>query len=207
MSKYRVRRFFRPAVYWVAGVCANAGLSPNQVTLASLLSSLLASLLLALGHPVVYGLLVFLSGFLDGVDGALARLTGKVTIFGGLFDSLADRYSDVVAVIGFVFWREADGFHLVLPTDVWAVLAAAGFLMVSYVRARGEVEGVQLDVGLAARSERLLILSISSLLYPVHPYTPMVGLVVCCVASHLTAAYRVAVGLVKLKSAPTCDVS
>lgn len=207
MSKYRVRRLFRPAVNRVAGLCASAGLSPNQVTLASLLSSLLASLLLALGHPVLYGLLIFLSGFLDGVDGALARLTGKATPFGGFFDSLADRYSDFAAVAGFVFWREADSFHFVLPTDAWAVLAVAGFLMVSYVRARGDVEGVQLDVGFAARSERLLILSISSILHPVHPCAPVVGLVVCCVASHLTAAYRFAVGVVKLKSASTRGVS
>ncbi|MEM1512300.1 MAG: CDP-alcohol phosphatidyltransferase family protein [Candidatus Jordarchaeales archaeon] len=202
MSKYRVRRFFRPAVYRVASICAKAGLSPNHITLASLAVSIIASLLLALGLPVLYGLLVFTSGFLDGVDGALARLTGRVTLRGGLLDSMSDRYSDVAVLLGFAFWKEAESFSLVFPVSVWVALAVAGFIMVSYVRARGEAVGVPLDVGFAARSERLLILSASSLIYPFFWQAPLLGLVFCCVASHLTAAYRFVVGSVKLKSKP-----
>ncbi|MBS7288415.1 MAG: CDP-alcohol phosphatidyltransferase family protein [Candidatus Freyarchaeota archaeon] len=199
MSRYRVRRVFRPAVYWVASLCARIGLSPNQVTLASLVAAIIASLFLALGFPTVYGLLVFLSGFLDGVDGALARITGRATPQGGLLDSVSDRYSDVAVLVGFAFWREAENFNFLFPVRVWVAFAVAGFLMVSYIRARGEAAGVQLDVGFAARSERLLMLSVSSLLYPFFRQAPLLGLVLSCAASHATAAYRFAAGSVRVK--------
>jgi len=205
LSKYRVRRFFRPAVYRAASICARAGLNPNHVTLASLFTSIIASFLLALGLPVLYGLLVFVSGFLDGVDGALARLTNRVTPRGGLLDSISDRYSDIALLFGFAFWRESEGFIFIFPVKVWVTLAVAGFIMVSYVRARGEAVGVPLDVGFAARSERLLILSVSSLLYPLSWQAPLLGLILCCIASHLTAAYRFAVGSVKLKNKPSSN--
>ncbi len=200
MSKFRVRRVFRPAVCYTASLLAKAGVKPNHVTLASLALALMASVSLSQGFPVLYGLLLFTSGFLDGVDGALARLTGEATPQGGLLDSLCDRYSDIIALSGFLFWKEGGYFKFVVPVWFWVTLAIAGFLMVSYVRVKGEALGVSLDVGFAARSERLLILSASSLLYPLLSQAPVIGLALTCVASHLTATYRFLVGAVKLKS-------
>jgi len=199
LSRYRVRRVFSPLVSLLASMFAKAGLKPDHVTAMSLLVTALSSLFLALGFPFVYGVLLFTSGLLDGVDGSLARLTGASSAWGGFLDSLSDRYADVIALLGFLFWDEARRFKLFLPFELWVALAVAGFLMVSYVRSRGEQAGIPLDIGLAARSERLLILSSSSMLYPVVYSSPCLGLIACCVLAHLTALYRFVFATVKLK--------
>jgi len=199
LSKYRVRRLFQPLVSSLALLFARIGLRPNHVTVASLITTVFASVSLALDLPLMYGILLFTSGLLDGVDGALARLTGSSSSWGGFLDSLSDRYADVIAIIGFLFWKEMKGFKLLFPVELWVALAVAGFLMVSYVRSEGEGVGVPLDVGLAARSERLLILSTSSMLYPLAWFSPCLGLIVCCVLAHLTAIYRFVFASVKLK--------
>ncbi len=101
-------------------------------------------------------LLLLLSGFVDALDGAVARVQGKVTPFGGVFDSICDRYSDAIVIFGVILGGWCSPF--------WGILALIGSLLVSYSRARAEAAGVsQLGVGIAERPERLIILMVMTI--------------------------------------------
>ena len=160
------------------------GLTPHAATLLGLLSALVSGLAyygtrqfpqliyLALGFLV-------LSGFLDAVDGAIARLSGEVTRFGGVLDSVCDRIEEMVVLVGTV----AGG--LVHP--VIGLSALAGSLMVSYVRARSEAEAAKMSgVGFAERPERMIILIVATVLRQVE-----VGVLIIAVVAWITVAQRI----------------
>lgn len=139
---------------------------------------------------IVYGGLVFLAGLLDGIDGEVARRTQRTSLAGGFVDSMLDRFSDVVVLFPFLWtvnpWPQ-------LGLNWWWVIAAlTGSLLVSYVRSRAQAAGVaDTDVGLAARSERLFILVVMSLLSVLHTGLPFLGLMLVAILSHLTVIYRI----------------
>nr|MDO8080537.1 CDP-alcohol phosphatidyltransferase family protein [Candidatus Freyarchaeota archaeon] len=198
-SNYRIRRIFRPMVLKMAKGFASAGFTPNQVTILGLSFSLFAFFAISLDFPVLYGVLVFVSGLLDGVDGALAKITGLASPKGGFLDSLTDRYSDFILILGFLFWRGHSNFYFLLPFNLWVVISLVGFIMVSYTRSRGESYGLGLDRGIAGRSERLFILSVFSILYLFDTEFPIYGLIVAGILANLTAIYRIAIALKNLR--------
>jgi phosphatidylglycerophosphate synthase len=198
-SKYRIRRFFRPIVLLIAKGFERVGFTPNQVTFLGLIFSLLAFVAISLDLPVLYGVLVFFSGLLDGVDGALAKITDQTSPKGGLLDSLSDRYSDFILILGFSFWRGHSNFYFLLPFNLWVIISLVGFIMVSYTRSLGELNALDLDRGIAGRSERLFILSVCSILYPFNAAFPIYGLIVAGILANLTAIYRIAIALRNLR--------
>lgn len=165
-----------------------AGLSPNSLTVVGFSLSVAASLLYwgrLIGWEWVAALLVLLVGsYFDAVDGAMARKYAKVSRFGGILDSVLDRVGEIVIYAGLIAGA-------LVPTwiGVWALSAA---LMVSYVRARVSAEGVSLKgVGIAERPERLLILIIATLLWPIFPTILSGGVFVIALLSSVTTISRV----------------
>jgi archaetidylinositol phosphate synthase len=159
----KVRGRINPAIEAVARPFARAGFTPNGLTVLGLLIGTLAALLFAFQEPLWAGLVVLVCGFFDIIDGAVARLTGKVTDFGGVLDSVLDRYVDFVLFAG-IIWGGLATFAG-LQSWFWGILALAGSLMVSYTRARAEAAGTgRLAVGIAERGERLLILAVGAML-------------------------------------------
>lgn len=184
-SRYRVRGFFRGAVHRVAQPLARAGVKPNTVTYLSLFFAFLSllSLILFQSH-FIYAILVFLAGFFDGVDGAVARESNTKSPGGAFIDSGVDKVAEVLILIAIPLSLNVD--VLGLPTSIWALLAISGWLLTSYTRARAQTLGVSdLDVGLGARSERLLTLVIFSLVG-----LTVWGLVAVALLGLSTAAYR-----------------
>ncbi len=192
-SRLRLRRVFGPLVRGLARGCVWLRLSPTAVSVLGGLVSVVAVAVLVWWHGyVVFGVLVFITGLLDGVDGAVARLTGRASAVGGFWDSVIDRGVDVVLVGAFLWVPNPLPF--LEPFWVWVFFTISGVVLVSYVRSRGEAAGVSdPDVGLAARSERLFILVIANLLWVVHPWSPVCGVVLVGLLAHLTVAYRVVV--------------
>jgi phosphatidylglycerophosphate synthase len=178
---------------------AYAGFTPNQVTILGLVFSLFAFVAIALDIPVLYGILVFVSGLLDGVDGALAKIKGSASPRGGFLDSLTDRYSDFILIFGFLFWKGHSNFYFSIPFYLWVVISMVGFIMVSYTRSKGESYDLDLDRGIAGRSERLFILSVFSILYLFDTEFPVYGLIVAGLLANLTAIYRVVIALKNLR--------
>jgi len=145
----------------VALAVARTGLTPNALTALGLAGSLGAAALVAGGYFLIGGVVVLAAAALDLLDGALARATGRVTPFGGVFDSVLDRLGEA-AVLGGVLFHFSEGGHR--QEVVLAFIAVVGSVMVSYVRARAEGAGVKLTEGIFTRPERVIVLGLGLML-------------------------------------------
>jgi len=185
-SRLRVRGVFRRPLAFVARPLVRAGVHPDTITYASLLLAVIAWLTLLIFHtPVVYGLLVFVTGVLDGLDGAVARGGGSASKSGALTDSVVDKAAEVVLLVAIGTAYPTD-MIFGLPVNLWVALCTSGWLLTSYTRSRAESLGVtDLDIGLGGRSERLLILVAFSLFGCL-----LWGLVVSTFVGLFTAGYR-----------------
>lgn len=190
-SRFRLRRVFGPLVRIVARGFIRLGISPNAISVLAFFLGLCAAFVLLFFHwYIIYALLVFCAGLLDGVDGEVARQTKQMSVTGGFLDSMLDRFVDVIVLFPFLWLPNP--FPQFGPTVWWVALAITGSLLVSYARSRAQAAGVtDTDVGLAARSERLFILVVTSLLVVVFPAFPYLGLLLVAFLSHLTVMYRV----------------
>jgi len=133
---------------------------PNVLTFIGLVINAVAALLLARGKFAVAGVVIILAGIFDMVDGRVARETRQVTAFGGFFDSVVDRYSDLVLLMGLlVYYASINRFFYVVLTAV----VMTGSVMVSYTRARAENVIPQCKAGFMERPERIVLLIIGAL--------------------------------------------
>jgi archaetidylinositol phosphate synthase len=158
----RFREAVEPFINSLARAFIYAGFTPNSLTFLGLLTGSIAALLFAVREPQLAGLILLICGLFDAIDGAVARLTGRETFFGGVLDSVIDRYVDFAVFIGIIYGGLAE---LALPSWGWGILALTGSFMVSYTRARAEAAGSgRLDMGIAERGERFLILAFGGML-------------------------------------------
>ena len=185
-SRFRVRRVFKGLVWWIARPLARAGTRPNTITYFSLLLALLAALVLNLtGSSIIFGVLVFLSGLFDGVDGAVAREQNIASDAGAFADSVVDKVSEVL-ILGSIAIEFSGMSFFSLRVEWWVLIAITGWLLTSYTRSRASSLGVSdLDIGLGGRSERMFMLVVFSFLDLL-----LWGLVVVSVTGVLTAGYR-----------------
>ncbi|HHV24694.1 MAG TPA: CDP-alcohol phosphatidyltransferase family protein [Methanosarcina sp.] len=166
-------------------------LSPNTLTLMGFAVSAVGGAAFALGEPFAGGLLILFSGVFDVLDGGVARAKGRITPFGGVLDSVCDRYSDGLMFLGIIA-GSVNG-RLALPPVIqiegwlWAGYALIGSFLVSYTRARAESAGCRkLSVGIAERTERMIILALGGL----SGFLSW-ALVLIAVFSHITIIQRV----------------
>src|SRR6266571_8870191 len=168
--------------------------SPNLLTSIGLLLSMVTALVIAQGYMVVGGLLVVFAGIFDMFDGALARVRNAATTFGAFLDSMLDRYSESIILLGllcYVLQRPDlhDAFWPAQHEQTWMIIfifvAIVGSLMVSYAKARAEGLGLECKTGLLARPERVVILAIGLL-----TGTVIWALALLAVLSHVTAIER-----------------
>ena len=133
---------------------------PNILTLIGLLINIFAMILFANGIFFWAGLVIVFAGIFDIVDGEVARRTGRVTKFGAFFDSVIDRYSDMLLLLGLVIWyaRINRIFYVGLTG-----LVLIGSVLTSYTRARAESLIPACKVGFLERPERIVLLIIGSL--------------------------------------------
>lgn len=125
-------------------------INPNILTILGLLVSFLSAYMFATHNLLIGGLLIAVSGFVDMLDGAVARNNYQTTKFGGVLDSTSDRFADAFILIGIIYGGYVNW--------IYGILALHASLTVSYVRARAESEGIECNVGIAERAERLVII-------------------------------------------------
>jgi CDP-diacylglycerol--glycerol-3-phosphate 3-phosphatidyltransferase len=160
LSKYGRGWIATPLTYIARGLEAT-GISPNALTVIGFLLTLAVATILAMGNLFAGGLLLIFAALFDTLDGALARHSQQVTVFGAFLDSVMDRYSEAVTLIGLmVFYTTQPGASLNI-----LLLAAtlAGSLMVSYTRARAEAVNIECKEGFFQRTERIVVLIIGLL--------------------------------------------
>ena len=172
------RRITDPIVF----LLAKAHVTPNALTLLGVLGSAGAAVLLARGQFLAGGIVVLAAGALDVLDGALARATGQVTRFGAVFDSVMDRVSEAAVLFGLLYYYTDRGAR---EESLLIFAALAGSMLVSYIRARGEILGIPIREGLFTRAERVIVIGVGSMIDQVR-----IALWILAVLANLTALQR-----------------
>ena len=147
------------------------GVTPNMITFLGLLINVAASAMFIYGaersvrddHSTVAigGVIILLAGLMDMVDGRLARVGHMESKYVALFDSVLDRYSEMVMFLGICYYLVENQYFL---SSLFAFIAMIGSIMVSYVRSRAEGLGLKMaDVGLMQRPERIILIGSSAI--------------------------------------------
>jgi CDP-diacylglycerol--glycerol-3-phosphate 3-phosphatidyltransferase len=166
----------------LVALLAAAGVTPAALSVAGLLGNVAAAVLVARGELVAGGVVMLLASTLDLLDGALARATGKATRFGAVLDASFDRVSEAAVLFGLLVYESGLGNR---EESLLIFVAATGSMLVSYIRARAEANGVTLTEGVFTRPERVVLLAAALLTGWVR-----LGLWLLAVLSLLTAGQR-----------------
>ena len=167
----------------VARALLRAHVRPNHLTVVGLGVSILAALALSQGRLRVGALLLALAGLFDFFDGSLARLANSVSAYGAFLDSVVDRYSDLVVLLGVVLYyhRAADTQGVLLT-----MITMVGTIMISYTKARAQSIGLACEIGLMERPERLIVLIAGATFNVLTP-----AVMVLAVLTNVTALQRI----------------
>ena len=182
---------------YLAWLFYKLGFSAASLTFIGLLLAALSGLLVFQGHFILAAAALLSSGFLDLMDGAVARLSGTASEFGGVLDSSLDRYGDAAILGGVLFYYSAQA-HFLYATLAFSALV--GSFEISYVRARAECEMDSCRVGFWERGERIVYLSIGLL---AHNLPPVIA--VLAIGTHWTAARRLLLSKQTQNSRPSTE--
>ena len=153
-----IASYITPAI---VRLLSKTGITPNILTIIGFIVTLGAAVLILTENQFAAGFVVIVAGFFDMLDGALARTTNRVTKFGGILDSTLDRLSEAAVMVGLLI---VFGINGSIP-GIWITsIALVSSLMVSYIRSRAESAGIDCEVGIFTRPERIVILALGLLL-------------------------------------------
>jgi phosphatidylglycerophosphate synthase len=203
-------RFWRHFIMWTLRpyerTLVRLGVTPNAITLASLVTALISAWGFATGRFALGGWMYLFTGILDIFDGRVARATNRVSPGGAFFDSVMDRYSEIIVFGGMAyFYRDSWALFVVLG-------ASMGSVMVSYTRARAEGLDIRdVNIGTMQRPERLFYLGVVSALTPIFevfvghgplpPFAPVVvALGLLAISANVTAMRRIVHTLRRLEA-------
>jgi CDP-diacylglycerol---glycerol-3-phosphate 3-phosphatidyltransferase len=172
-----------------------AGISVNAVTLAGPLAASLVFLPAYLGDQMLAGLVLIVAGAFDVLDGAVARISGRVTAFGGYLDSVVDRFTDFAVLFGLLVHidRHWAGPQRVLYLALWG-LTVVGSSTTAYTRARAETAIPSCKVGFMERPERTLTIIFGLLSGNLH-----IALWILAVMTNLISIQRILYTRLQLK--------
>jgi CDP-diacylglycerol--glycerol-3-phosphate 3-phosphatidyltransferase len=167
----------------VARALLRAHVRPNHLTLVGLGVSVVAAGAFASGSLRLGAVLLALAGLFDFFDGSLARLANSVSAFGAFLDSVVDRYSDLVVLLGVVIF-----YHRAVDTNgvFLTMVALVGSIMTSYTKARAQSVGVSCEIGLIERPERLIVLIAGATFNQLTP-----AMIALAVLTNVTALQRI----------------
>jgi CDP-diacylglycerol--glycerol-3-phosphate 3-phosphatidyltransferase len=175
--------FFGRIIQAIVSALALSRVHPNVLTFIGLLINIWAAFLFSYGKFVAAGLVVIGAGLFDMVDGRVARETNRVTRFGGFFDSVLDRYSDLALLVGLlIYYASINRFFYVVLTAI----VMTGTVLTSYTRARAENTIPKCKVGFLERPERVVLIIIGALANRMAPV-----LWVIAVLSNITVISRI----------------
>ncbi|MBI3307574.1 MAG: CDP-alcohol phosphatidyltransferase family protein [Candidatus Omnitrophica bacterium] len=168
----------------LAGELNRNGLSPNQLTLGGAAINFVTGWIYASGHLFWGGVFLLIAACGDLLDGPLARISGRTSKFGAFLDSTVDRYSDFFVLAGLALYA-ANGGHLDWFLLIMGIIA--GSFVTSYAKARAENLIPNCGVGVFERAERVIILALGTLIFPIFPLT----LWILCIGTNATAIHRI----------------
>lgn len=170
-----MKSFLQKMIYWViqplVRLLIRMKVTPNMITTFGFIINIMAAVVMIYGAdhgekgdltPLGWGgALILFAGFFDILDGRVAR-EGKMTSrFGALYDSVLDRYSELVMFLGICYFLVARHYFL---GSLFGFIALIGSMMVSYIRARAEGVGIECKGGLMQRPERIVTIGITAII-------------------------------------------
>lgn len=164
-------------------------MTPNNLTWLGFGLTLGAVASIISGHLLAAGFVVLAASFLDMLDGALARGTNQVTRFGSILDSTLDRMSEAGLFLGILVFYALNTTPRSTMIILLSGIAMIASFLVSYVRARAEGAGLDCEVGLLTRTERVVVLVLGLLLSQID-YALVIALVIIAVLSSVTVGQR-----------------
>lgn len=164
------------------------GLMPNTMTILGLVGNVIGAVFISQGQFVLGGIMILIMGPVDALDGTMARLRGMAGHFGAFVDSVTDRYSELVIFAGMLYYYTKEGDTLAV---MLVFFAAAGSVLVSYIRSRGQSLGWDTKVGILTRMERYLVLAPALVLNFISPLITLIGIAIIAVLSNVTAVQRI----------------
>lgn len=179
----RLRIIFKGILDPIGAFLNRLGLTPNSITLLGLVGTTIGAYFISQGKMTVGAFVLLASVLVDAFDGTMARLRGEPSDFGGFVDSVSDRYAELITFAGLLYYFLSLGDK----TGVMVTFAAAaGSVLVSYVKARAEGLGFTAKVGILTRVERYLVL-IPLLVFN----QPFIAALVIAILGNITALQRI----------------
>ena len=172
----------------IINACIALGISPNVLTFVGVLINVAAAWQLAYGHFVTAGFIMIVANIFDFIDGKVARETHAETKFGGFWDSVIDRFSDIALFIGLIYL-----YSSLRRTDYVMITALAMMfaIMTSYTRARAESLISKCKVGFMERPERIVLFMIGAFTNRMAAVMWVIGVLsVFTVADRIIYTYR-----------------
>jgi CDP-diacylglycerol---glycerol-3-phosphate 3-phosphatidyltransferase len=181
----QARLYFKDILNPLGAFFNRLGLTPNMMTMLGLAGNVIGAIFLARGDMLIGGIIILLMGPVDALDGTMARLRGIGGHFGAFVDSVTDRYSELAIMAGLLYYYAAQE-----SPDKLAIMltfaAAAGSILVSYIRARGQSLNWDTKVGVLTRMERFLVLCPALILN-----RPIWALWIIAIFANITALQRI----------------
>ena len=172
----------------LAKVFHDLGFSPNSISIIGLFLSVFSAILYGFSHMdnsfiTIAAVLFLLSGLSDIIDGLMAEMFDETSSFGEVLDSVSDRYGDAMVLSGIIIGGLCD--------VSWGLVALIGSILVSYVRARVEVEGIKMEsVGLMERAERIILIFSTSILNVFYSGVLAYSIILLAVLTNFTVLQR-----------------
>ncbi len=179
--------FLRVTFKWfldpIGGFLNRLGLTPNTVTLLGVFGNIIAAYFIARGQISIGGIIILIAWPIDALDGTMARLRGEASDWGAFVDSVSDRYSELIVLGALLYYFTITNQHV---AEVVTFAAAAGSILVSYVKARAEAQSFSAKEGLLTRAERYFVLG-PSLAFNI----PVIGVWIIAILANFTAIQRI----------------
>jgi CDP-diacylglycerol--glycerol-3-phosphate 3-phosphatidyltransferase len=178
-----MRLWFKGVTEPTAKFLNGLGITPNAMTILGLLGNMVGAWFLSQGRMVEGGLFILVCTPFDALDGTMARLRGEVTEFGAFVDSVSDRYSELFILGGLLYYYSISNDE---TTTILVYVAAAGSILVSYVKARAESLHLNANTGILTRMERYLVITPLLLLNQ-----PIIAIWILAILTNVTALQRI----------------
>jgi len=179
----RLRIIFKGILDPIGTFLNRLGLTPNSITLLGLVGTSIGAYFISQGKMTTGAFVLLASVLVDAFDGTMARLRGEPSDFGGFVDSVSDRYAELITFAGLLYFFLSQNDE---PGVMVSFAAAAGSVLVSYVKARAEGLGFTAKVGILTRVERYFVL-IPLLVFN----QPFIAALVIAVLGNITALQRI----------------
>jgi len=166
-------------------------ISPNTLTIFGFIFSLITMILISQGYLLISGILIIFSSIFDLLDGALARYTRNTTNFGKFFDAVIDRLSEIAIYVGLFIYFMNDSNSLLI-----IFISTISNQLVSYIKTKYESIGIEGDIGIFTRPERIITLSLALIIGSFYLYIFYIFMYISILLALISIMQRIFYGFI-----------